>query len=104
MRQNSRENDLPCRVGGEEFVLLLPNSSLKVAAEVAERLRVMIERTTIDTVGHITVSFGVALWTPQSGSVSAVFEKADKLLYMAKQKGRNCVIVEGAETTERTLA
>ncbi len=94
MKQNSRENDLPCRVGGEEFVLLLPGSSLKTAAEVAERLRASIERTPIDTVGHITVSFGVALWTPQGETVSAVFEKADKLLYQAKQKGRNCVMVD----------
>ena len=100
MKQNSREKDLPCRVGGEEFVLLLPDSSLKTAAEVAERLRASIERTTIETVGHITVSFGVALWTPKKESVAAVFEKADKLLYQAKQKGRNRVIVEEAGMPE----
>ncbi|WP_248797350.1 sensor domain-containing diguanylate cyclase [Pseudomonas sp. MWU13-2105] len=102
MKQNSRENDLPCRVGGEEFVLLLPNSSLRTAAEVAERLRASIERTTIETVGHITVSFGVALWTPEKASVAAVFEKADKLLYQAKQQGRNRVVVEEMNLPERT--
>jgi len=102
MKQNSRANDLPCRVGGEEFVLLLPDSSLKTAAEVAERLRASIESESIDTVGHITVSFGVALWTPERGAIAAVFDKADKLLYRAKQNGRNCVMVEEADIPDRT--
>lgn len=95
MKQNSRADDLPCRVGGEEFVLLLPNSSLRSATDVAERLRASIAAADIDTVGHITVSLGVSLWLPGGASVAAALEKADRLLYQAKQNGRNCVVAEG---------
>lgn len=94
MQQNSRTNDLPCRVGGEEFVLLLPGSSLQIAADVAERLRASIAAADIETVGHITVSLGVALWHPAGDSISAVLQRADQLLYQAKQGGRNRVVVE----------
>ena len=94
MQQNSRANDMPCRVGGEEFVLLLPGSSLQIAADVAERLRASIEAASIETVGRITVSMGVALWRPEVESISAVLERADQLLYQAKQSGRNRVVVE----------
>jgi diguanylate cyclase (GGDEF)-like protein len=87
---------LPCRVGGEEFVLLLPNSSLQAATDVAERLRASIEAADIVTVGHITVSLGVALWHPDGDSISAVLERADQLLYQAKQNGRNRVVAEQA--------
>ena len=96
MQQNSRSNDLPCRVGGEEFVLLLPNSSLQAATDVAERLRASIEAADIITVGHVTVSLGVALWHPGGDSISAVLERADQLLYQAKQNGRNRVVAEQA--------
>ena len=92
MQQNSRANDLPCRVGGEEFVLLLPGSSLHTAADVAERLRASIEAASIETVGHITVSLGVAVWCPNGESISAVLERADQLLYQAKQSGRDRIV------------
>lgn len=94
MQQNSRANDLPCRVGGEEFVLLLPGSSLHTAADVAQRLRASIEAASIETVGHVTVSLGVALWRADGESIAAVLERADQLLYQAKQGGRNRVVVE----------
>jgi diguanylate cyclase (GGDEF)-like protein len=94
MQQNSRSNDLPCRVGGEEFVLLLPSSSLQSAIDVAERLRASIDAAAIETVGHLTVSLGVALWHPGTDSIAVVLERADQLLYQAKQNGRNCVVAE----------
>ncbi|MDU9392244.1 sensor domain-containing diguanylate cyclase [Pseudomonas sp. zfem002] len=93
MKQNSRPDDLLCRVGGEEFVLLLSGGSMAVAKEVAERLRISIENTSIETVGHVTVSLGVALWNPGQ-DIPAVLKKADQMLYMAKQLGRNRVILE----------
>jgi len=93
LQRNARANDLPCRVGGEEFMLLLPEVSLEVATEVAERLRSTLESTAIDIVGHITLCAGVAVWHPGGESVASVFEAADRLLYRAKITGRNRVVV-----------
>lgn len=93
MKQASRPDDLVCRVGGEEFVLLLPNSPASVATNVAERLRAVVASAQFETVGHITISLGVALW--RTGEpVTATFEKADQLLYRAKSLGRNRVVSE----------
>lgn len=91
MGESSRENDVLCRVGGEEFLMLLPNASVEVAAQVAERFRALVERTPIEPVGRITVSLGVAHW-PQDGSgIDKVLKCADEMLYHAKQCGRNRV-------------
>lgn len=94
MRESSRADDVLCRVGGEEFLLLLPNTSLHTASQVAERLRVVVEHHPIEPVGHITISLGVA-HCPPDGIVQAehVLKQADDLLYRAKNKGRNRVEV-----------
>lgn len=94
MRESSRADDVLCRVGGEEFLLLLPNTSLHTASQVAERLRVVVEHHRMDPVGHITISLGVA-HCPPDGIVQAehVLKQADDLLYRAKNKGRNRVEV-----------
>ncbi len=93
MKQASRPGDLACRIGGEEFVLLLPNSTASVASEVAERLRAVVASAQFETVGHLTISLGVALWRTGE-SVAATFEKADQFLYRAKSLGRNRVVCE----------
>lgn len=92
--QNCRAEDLACRAGGEEFILLTPTTSLKVASVIAERLRKTIETTPVGIVGSITISAGIAIWMPDGPSVDNVFELADKLLYEAKQNGRNRVITQ----------
>ncbi|HDS1696759.1 MULTISPECIES: sensor domain-containing diguanylate cyclase [unclassified Pseudomonas] len=99
MKQNARPSDLLCRTGGEEFVVLLPESSIAAATALAERLRLSIASADLETVGHITVSLGVALWRP-GDSMAEVFDKADQLLYRAKQQGRNQVV---AETRSRVI-
>lgn len=91
MRSCSRENDVLCRIGGEEFLMLLPGTAQSAAAAVAERLRQAVQETAISPVGHITVSLGVATWTPQGPSTSEVIRRADEMLYAAKGAGRNCV-------------
>lgn len=103
MKENSRPTDLLCRVGGEEFVLLLPESSVAIAAEIAERLRLLIASTALETVGHITVSMGVALWRSGS-SMDEVFERTDQLLYRAKQQGRNQVVAERPGTVIKAVS
>ena len=93
MRENARSGDVLCRVGGEEFLMLLPGASLDVAEQVAQRLRVRLEQTEIAPVGHITVSLGVAHWPQHSAVIAEVLKVADTALYEAKRTGRNKVVV-----------
>lgn len=104
MGESSRESDVLCRVGGEEFLMLLPNASVEVATQVAERLRALVEQTLIEPVGRITISLGVAHW-PQDGSgIDQVLKCADEMLYRAKQQGRNRVETAGARQSSTTQA
>ncbi|MFA5123246.1 GGDEF domain-containing protein [Zavarzinia sp.] len=91
-----RGGDLVGRVGGEEFMVLLPNLPKFVAAEVADRLRKKMAAHAFDFDGQrifVTVSIGVASVMPRDTS-AAVMSRADYRLYMAKNGGRNCVVWE----------
>lgn len=85
------------RFGGEEFALIVPNKSLRIARQFAESLRRAIEklsikdRRTSEQVGNITISLGVAELEPGE-SAESLIERADKLLYEAKDLGRNRVM------------
>lgn len=93
----TRAKDFIARFGGEEFVLVLPETDAKSAEKVAERCRGMIFKQQIpheaSQVGQVlTVSLGVGTITPTaSDDPKAFIEAVDKLLYKAKQKGRNCI-------------
>jgi diguanylate cyclase (GGDEF)-like protein/PAS domain S-box-containing protein len=91
-----RLGDTFARVGGEEFVLLLPQSDAAQALQVAERLRRMIEELEIDGGGalvlRITSSFGIATLCETVNSVDALYMAADTAMYQAKAAGRNCVV------------
>lgn len=92
MRPMCREGDVLCRTGGGEFLMVLPDTSLAMAAEVAERLRRTVQDTVIEPVGAITVSLGVAHWAahvqqPPNDALTA----AKRELQRAKQDGRNQV-------------
>lgn len=96
-----RGHDLFARTGGEEFVLLLPETNHEQALHVSERLRRCIEEKTV-TLSHgttinFTASFGVARFT-DGESLEACMSRADKALYVAKGQGRNCVISAETET------
>jgi diguanylate cyclase (GGDEF)-like protein len=82
-------NDLVCRLGGEEFVALLPNRDLRSGTEFAERLRERVERTISPTGRPITVSIGVAQHGANGGGFDETFRLADEALYEAKRQGRN---------------
>jgi diguanylate cyclase (GGDEF)-like protein/PAS domain S-box-containing protein len=91
---NVREVDLFGRYGGEEFVLLLPHSSQDSAAEVAERLRRLVEELRFETdrgVMSVTISLGIAMLTPDIPSLATLIDRADQAMYAAKQAGRNRV-------------
>jgi len=92
MQTLSRPEDLVCRVGGEEFMIILPGLEKKMAHKVAERLRQYIAEQLCPSVGvPITLSLGVACWPCESRSIEQVIKNADQALYRAKQAGRNKV-------------
>jgi diguanylate cyclase (GGDEF)-like protein len=92
-----RTDDILGRFGGEEIVILLPETKLEDARIIAERLRQLIAHTPIDTeVGPIptTISIGVALVERStSATIKQLLSRADRAMYLAKQKGRNRVII-----------
>ncbi|MFB3800962.1 diguanylate cyclase [Pseudomonas sp. K1(2024)] len=93
MRTCCREGDVLCRTGGEEFLMLLPDASLEVAAVVAERLRLVVQDTPIEPVGAVTISLGVARWSGGVDDPAQALSHADRALYLAKHSGRNRVQV-----------
>lgn len=101
MRENARSGDVLCRVGGEEFLILLPDASLEVAEQVAQRLRLLLAQTDIAPVGHITLSLGVAHWPQHGSEIAEVLQVADAALYEAKRTGRNKVVVAAQAASGR---
>jgi diguanylate cyclase (GGDEF)-like protein len=93
LRQSSRSIDFCARYGGEEFCLLLPNTEIDMAEQLAERLRRLINEVTIEGYGNISASLGVASYPLHCQSADELFHKADEALYKAKQGGRNCVYI-----------
>lgn len=92
MHDSCRPDDLVCRVGGEEFVMLLPNIDIVSAHKAAERLRKCVENNICSSIGQaITLSFGVASWPCGHASIADVMKNADLALYSAKDAGRNRV-------------
>jgi diguanylate cyclase (GGDEF)-like protein len=99
MRRTLREVDIIGRIGGKEFAILLPETGMKTAPEVAERLRKVVADTEIETGMislHITVSIGAALPVKNSHQIDNVLRRADTALYAAINKGRNRVCVADA--------
>lgn len=91
----SRKSDVCCRLGGEEFVLVLPETTSEYAIEIAERIRASIESLDInfqDQSIPLTSSFGVATHCGDI-DIDYMIKDADKALYLAKSKGRNRVCV-----------
>ena len=89
----SRDSDIVARWGGEEFVVMLPQTNIDQAVLVAEKLRATVEKHKFDTVKHITCSIGVSQFHKRENK-ETLFKKADKALYKAKHNGRNRVEIE----------
>ena len=92
-----RPGDLASRWGGEEFIILLPNTNMDASVSIAEKIRINIEKTEISykyiSTMSVTVSIGVNSEIPeQDSSIETFISNADKLLYTAKDSGRNRVI------------
>ncbi|MEA3498379.1 MAG: GGDEF domain-containing protein [Campylobacterota bacterium] len=86
----TRETDTFARWGGEEFVMILPNTIQENAAIVAENLRYNVEKIIHKTAGSVTASFGVTQYV-KDDTEKSMYEKCDKALYKAKENGRNRV-------------
>lgn len=97
LRANISEPALAARIGGEEFAVLLPETTLESALKIAEQLRVGIAGVELGAeagVKQVTVSIGVAAWTPDMKIFTDLMRVADAQLYVAKQGGRNRVSAE----------
>jgi two-component system cell cycle response regulator len=94
VQQRIRECDIFARWGGEEFVILTPNTGLHGAQQLAESIRKLIEEFHFKKAGTMTCSFGVAEFTIGKSKRELLLE-ADQALYQSKNKGRNCVTTAG---------
>ena len=98
---NVRAIDLPCRLGGEEFVVVMPGASLEDAVQVADRIRRDVGAQPFPIMGGtealtVTVSVGVAASTGPADTPDALLKRADEGVYEAKARGRNQVIARAA--------
>jgi two-component system cell cycle response regulator len=96
MRKSIRGIDLACRYGGEEFVILMPETDMTVASAVAERLRrrIAAERFSVEQGGtaiEVTISIGISILDPAHDRAGNLLKRADQALYRAKRFGRNRV-------------
>ncbi len=87
-QKDIRKSDVFSRIGGEEFTLLLPDTSLDKALIMAERVRSNIESHAFKQIGKVTVSLGVAAFQ-HGDSADSIMKRADVALYHAKENGRN---------------
>ena len=98
IRKNTREIDLICRYGGEEFCLALPETSKEGATAVAERIRNQVERENFMAEGEFTrasISIGVATCPDDSAEMLDLIDKSDQSLYKARASGRNITYIFG---------
>ena len=101
IKRSIRGIDLACRFGGEEFVVVMPETDIAVAAMVAERLRrrIAAEPFAINAGGNsipVTISIGIAALRSAEDNAASVLKRADQALYRAKRDGRNRVVPDAA--------
>jgi len=96
LMQNTRMSDYLLRIGGEEFIVLMPNTNIDGAYKAAEKVRKAIEDSIHPVVGQYTASFGVAERT-KGETYRNLYKRIDDALYRAKEAGRNCVIASEAQ-------
>jgi diguanylate cyclase (GGDEF)-like protein len=95
LNQRLRRNDVLCRLGGEEFVVLCPGSNAEQAGQLARQLWDALRSEPLEQVGRVTASFGVAGLAP-GDDLEALLARADAGVYLAKQNGRDQVVEQPA--------
>lgn len=97
LKRNVRADDFACRYGGEEFIMVLPGSDLKIACERAEKIREDAKLLSVSKddkiISGITISAGISIFPEQGSTQTAIIEAADKALYKAKNEGRDRVYI-----------
>jgi len=91
LKQTIRDADIAGRWGGEEFLVVCPETNLDGAISLAEKLRANIENSEFKNAGHVTASFGVS-GIRHGDNVKSLINRADKSLYSAKEAGKNTVV------------
>ena len=100
VKKNIRVNDVVARWGGEEFMVLMPQSDIQAAREAAEKLRLAIAAHHFDQVNELTASFGVAAFEAQD-DLNSLLKRVDDALYRAKEQGRNRVEILAGEAASK---
>lgn len=105
LQSRTRSNDIVCRYGGEEFVLILPGASLEDTWRRAEELRTRIKYLVVkhydQSLETVTISAGIAVFPMHAASDEEMVKAADTALYRAKANGRDCVVVAESNSTRR---
>jgi len=101
LASNVRAIDLPCRFGGEEFVVVMPDTRIEDAERIAERIRLHVAGSPFRVMGGrelltVTISIGVAATAGKSDRPESLLKRADEAVYEAKASGRNKVIANAA--------
>ena len=104
LKKMFRGGDILSRYGGDEFLLVLPETSIEIGLQRAEELRQNVKEMLIQVDGYpvqnLTISTGISSW-PQHGTTSAeVLQAADKALYQAKMQGRDRTVVAESQHNE----
>ena len=94
--QRLRRIDVFCRLGGEEFIVLCPDTGSEQAGVLAEALWQSLRRESVEGIGIVTASFGIANWHEGEGA-DALLRRVDVAVYRAKQKGRDRIEQESLE-------
>jgi len=93
LREGVRQIDVPARIGGEEFAVILPGTDAQAAFAVAERLRCHVRDAFADATVPITISFGIASHPAHAETAASLVRTADEALYAAKESGRNRSVI-----------
>jgi diguanylate cyclase (GGDEF)-like protein len=106
LRRAIRKSDVPCRLGGEEFLVICPGSDLGGAIGVAERVREAVAEQDFSKAldRNVTISLGVAAFDTVSSTVDTLLKDADRRVYLAKSAGRNRVAARDADPSGRASA
>jgi len=97
LRESIRETDIACRIGGEEFAIILPETTAYDAFTIAERLRLHVSSQQIEDIGRITISLGIATFPDHAIDKDGLIEAADIAMYKAKRKGKNLTLIYDGE-------